>query len=453
MSQQPAETKYTVDSIYHMFEQLLPVQVIEGLMARCLQRYYQRLFPPRLVVWGFIYQRLNPDRTCDAALSHLKVSSQRGQQMSESTAGYCKARKRLPLEVARGALQACGQALSAKLGEAGFWHGRKVCLLDGSTLRMPAEDELCSHYGLPKGGHGVSHWPTLRVVVGFDLWSGAVEAVAEGAYQKSEIALAIPVTRQLGAGCLFLGDRYFGLYHLFQVVVHQHQDALVRMKADRVKDWFQPGMPSGTDLDVSWSPSPYDQCEPDLPTPAIPGRFIYIRIDTPGFRPFDLFLFTTLTDRQLFPAVDLVQLYAQRWNVELDLRHVKTTLHMDALSCKSLDMVRKELILGLLAYNLIRTWMALAAKRSLILPCSLSLASCWRRIVDTGRSIPFDASSADLDLAFDLLLDRLAACSLPVRHLPRHEPRGVWIKPQPYPSLKGSRSQARDSWLQKLMEC
>jgi len=82
-------------------------------------------------------------------------------------------------------------------GEVGIWHGRRVCLLDGSTLRLPAESSLSAHYGVPKGKWGVGHWPTLRVVAGFDLWSGAVEAVEEGPYRESEIALALRLVRRI----------------------------------------------------------------------------------------------------------------------------------------------------------------------------------------------------------------------------------------------------------------
>jgi hypothetical protein len=461
MPRQPAENKYNADSIYPVFEKLLPERIISHLIAGCAQRYYKRLFPPLVVLWGFIYQRLNPDHSCDAALSYL--SSQAGvrvrtaaqvsaPKMSESTAGYCKARQRLPVQVAQGALQASAQALSAELGEAGLWHGRKVCMLDGSTLGLPAEAGLREHYGVPKGSHGVGHWPTLRLVVGFDLWSGAVETVAEGPYRESEAALAIQVVHQMPSGCIFLGDRYFGLYHLLQVVIHLQQDVLVRMNTDRVKRWLKPSMQTGTDMDVRWSPSCYDQLEPDLPTPAVPGRFLYVRIETPGFRPVDLYLFTTLTDRQQFPLAHLVQLYAQRWTVELDLRHVKTTLRLEALDCKSIIMVRKELFLGLLAYNLIRGLMGLAALRAHLHPISLSLARCWRRIMDTCHNLPPQLASDELVHIIEHLLDRLAGCRLPARKQKRYEPRGVWGRPQPYSFLKGSRTQAKTLWLAKLQE-
>ena len=116
-------------------------------------------------------------------------------------------------------------------------------------------------------------------------------------------------------------------------------------------------------------------------------------------------------------------------------------------------MVRKELFLGLLAYNLIRGWMALAAKQAHLHPASLSLARCWRRIIDASQCFPVHSSAHDLIFLCEGLLDRLAACQLPVRKHPRYEPRGVWGKPQPYISLKGSRSQATSLLLHALMKC
>lgn len=62
------------------------------------------------------------------------------------------------------------------------------------------------------------------------------------------------------------------------------------------------------------------------PSPSELGRLIYARLERNGFRPIDVYLFTTLLDRDEFPARDIVTLFGERWNVELDLRHVKTTL-------------------------------------------------------------------------------------------------------------------------------
>ena len=57
----------------------------------------------------------------------------------------------------------------------------------------------------------------------------------------------------------------------------------------------------------------------------------------------------------------LVDLYLARWHVELDLRSIKCLMKMDVLRCKTPEMVRKDITVHLLVYNLIRTLMAQAA--------------------------------------------------------------------------------------------
>jgi hypothetical protein len=370
--------------------------------------------------------------------------------MSENTAAYCKARKRLPLAVAQGALRHTAQAVGDTLGPSGLWHGRRVTLLDGSTVRLTAEEALITHYGLPKGQHGASHWPRLRTVGAFDLYSGALCEVVEGPYAAPEPTLAIQLLRAAPAAALWVGDQLFGIYHLVQVVVACRQDAIFRIQARHIRRWTPSQLPSGSDLDVVWTPSAADQVEADLPADAIPGRLLYVRIAHPGFRPIDIYLFTTLTDRLLYPADEIVKLYARRWHVELNLRHVKTTLAMELLTGKSVDIIRKEWTLGLLAYNLIRGLMSQAALRAGLSPLYLSFARCWRRVVATAHRPPSDPSATAREQAGQALLDRLATCRLPVRTQLRFEPRAVWPKPHQYPYLLGSRAEARARWLEKL---
>ncbi len=180
------------------------------------------------------------------------------------------------------------------------------------------------------------------------------------------------------------------------------------------------------------------------------GRFIYVRMERDGFRPIDLYLFTTLTDREAFPVAELVALYGMRWNVELDLRHVKTTLQMEQLTGQSVDIVRKELVLGLTAYNLLRGLMGVAAIRAQHLPLELSLAQCWRRILDACRSVVPATSPVEMDQLVDRLLVRLGRCVLPKRKRERFEPRAIWGRPQKYPRIKGSREAARTAWMELL---
>jgi len=459
MFRHSAGPQYTPEQVWPIFERFLPQRVVESLLAKVAQRFYRRLFPPLVVLWGFIYQRLQADHTCDAFVSYLTSGAAPhlytpavagGSPMSENTAAYCKARKRLPLAVAQGALRHTAQAVSASLGPSGLWHGRRVALLDGSTVRLTAEEPLIGHYGLPKGQHGASHWPRLRTVGAFDLYSGALCEVVEGPYAETEQTLAIQLLRASQAAMLWVGDQLFGIYHLVQVVVAHRQDAIFRIQAHHIRRWTKSQLPSGSDLDVVWTPSPVDQVEADLPVAAIAGRLLYVRVAHAGFRPLDIYLFTTLTDRLRYPADEIVKLYARRWHVELNLRHVKTTLAMELLTGKSVDIIRKEWTLGLLAYNLIRGLMSQAALRAGLSPLYLSFVRCWRRIVATAQRPPSDQTATASAQVGQTLLDRLATCRLPVRTQLRFEPRAVWPKPHQYPYIVDSRAEARERQLAKL---
>lgn len=458
MSGQSAAVKYTAERLWPVFEQLLPTTTVLGLLAQVSQRFYQRLYPPLVVLWGFVFQRLRSDHSCDGFVSALASGCwpalydprASGPPMSENTAAYCKARQRLPLAVAQAALRQTSQTIRSELGEQGLWCGRPVVLLDGSTVRLTAEAPLVAHYGRPSGQHGASHWPRLRTVAAFDACSGALCEVVEGPYPQSEDRLAIQLLRAAPARLVWVGDQLFGIYHLLQVAVGLQHDAVVRIQASRLGRWQARTWPAGSDRDVVWSPSPDDQCEADLPAASVAGRLLVVRVDQAGFRPFDLYLFTTLTDRRQYPTAAIVQLYARRWQVELNLRHVKTTLAMAQLTGKSVDIIRKELVLGLLAYNLIRGLMGQAARRTNLSPLALSFARCWRRLMASSqgwRNLP--AAAADQDAAAGLL-ERLAACRLPVRRTPRYEPRAVRPKPHQYPYLIGSRQDARQRSRQEL---
>lgn len=88
-------------------------------------------------------------------------------------------------------------------------------------------------------------------------------------------------------------------------------------------------------------------------------REIYYYISIPGFRTQQVSLITTLLDPTIYSNLKIIELYGKRWNVELNLNHLKTTLGMEILRGKTPQMVRKEIYVFLLAYNLLRGLMGL----------------------------------------------------------------------------------------------
>jgi hypothetical protein len=370
--------------------------------------------------------------------------------MAEDTGGYCKARLRLPVQSAKDLLVGSAQAIGKIFPRAGLWQGLRVNLFDGSTIRLPAKAALLSHFGAATNQHGPTHWPLVCLVAGFDLYSGAVNDVEEGPYGSSEQELAAKLIRRMRQGWLHMGDRAFGIYRMAQVVHQSGSQGLFRLNKGIAQRIGGKKLGSQSDLDLTWTPSAMESREPGLPVEAVPGRLMYVRLEKAGFRPIDLYLFTTLLDREQFPLEALVALYAERWQVEIDLRHVKSTLEMEDLSSTSVEMVRKELYLGLLAYNLIRSLMAQAAEHGQCLPRQLSFARCLRRIKDFVRSVAQNGSTQTTEQARNHLLEKLARCRLPNRKRARFEPREVWGRPRVYPTIKGSRELARETTLAKF---
>ena len=80
---------------------------------------------------------------------------------------------------------------------------------------------------------------------------------------------------------------------------------------------------------------------------------------------------TTILDASI-DGEQIGSLYERRWNGEVDIRSIKSTMKMDILRCKTPEMVHKEIWTHLLAYNLLRPVMSVAAEDHDIEPRKVS---------------------------------------------------------------------------------
>jgi hypothetical protein len=448
----------TIPQLLPVFEELLPVRVIRQLIRDTKKTFYERLFTPLVIVWGLVFQRLNSDHTCDAALSHIAGGAVdhlddrheiplSERILSENSAAYCKARQRLPLSVLAGGLEHTAGVMRQWLGEDGLWLGHHVGLLDGTTFLLRPEPELVTHYGCHENQYGKTYWVVMRSVSSFCLRSGAVLGVTEGSLHESEQALAVPLLAQAVPNSVYVADSNFGIFSVVQAARHYETLVVFRMTSCRARALAGHKMKPGEDLLVTWTPSEDDQLHADMSADPIAGRLIYVRIERNGFRPVHLYLFTTLLDPEVYTIEELVKLYNLHWHVELNLRYVKDTLDMDLLTAKSVAMVRKELYAGMLAYNIVRGYMTRAALQANSSPLTLSFTSCWRRVRDTLLAWRPGATRA-----VQRLVTRLTKLTLPKRPRFRIEPRVVRRRPAVYPNLKGSRAEARQRLIEQLKE-
>lgn len=150
-------------------------------------------------------------------------------------------------------------------------------------------------------------------------------------------------------------------------------------------------------------------------------RIIKYYIPSPGFRTTQVILATTLLDEKIYPATELLRLYGLRWEVELDLKHLKTCLGMDILRGKTPEIVRKEIYAHLLAYNLLRTVMWEAGTTYRVDPLRLSLQKT-RHHLDNFIPHLASASAQKRDRLYQTLLQTIVHKLVPERK-GRCEPR------------------------------
>ncbi len=460
MSSQPKASE-SIAELLALFQELLPAPVLEAELQASGRRFYQRLFTPLVLIWCLVFQRLNADHKCDAvvsyvgggALDHLdpRQDPPLSQRLrSEDCSAFCQGRQRLPLAVLQAALQHTASTLARWANLGGRWLGHPVALLDGTTFCLRPEPALVAHYGRHQNQHGPLYWVTCRSVAAFCLHSGALLALAEGPLKTSEQALAKEVLAQGQAGTVYVGDGNFGVYQVAQAAWAYGQHVLFRLASSRARKLAGQTLTRGADVAATWRASRQDQVHLDLPPVAISGRVFAICLERDGFRPQRLYFFTTLADCQRYPSARLLELYGLRWQVELDLGYIKDTLDMGLLVGRSVDVIRKQLWAGALAYNLIRAAMLQAACRSGKTVQQLSFTRCWRRVADCILR-PASHQPAAWAQALVALLKRVARCRLPRRPLGRSEPRAVRRRPMTYPNLKGDRNVVRQKAAAKRM--
>ena len=240
--------------------------------------------------------------------------------------------------------------------------GRRVWLSDGTTCQAADTETNQEKCPQPPGQKKGCGFPMVRLVGMFSLITGAVRDLAIGSYYESEHALFRALWDRLQSTDIVVADSLFNSYVHITLLLNKGVDVLFRQDRRRKFD-FRRGKRLGPKDALFVLRRPPASQRPNWMTEEeylrlIPEtqqvRVLEYTVKVPGFRPKKIRLITTLLDPQLYPAELLAQLYAQRWRVELDINDIKTTLEMDFLNVQSPEMIRKEIWMHMLGYNLIR---------------------------------------------------------------------------------------------------
>jgi len=437
----------------------LPAALIERFAAEegvSFGEQANTVYTPPITLWAFLTQALSASKCCVAAVARVMVLyvSLSRSPCAAGTAAYCKARGKLPERFLQRLTYHLGEALEEQAEPSWLWQGRHAKLIDGTCLSAP--DTPANQAAYPQSTRQAPGlgFPMIRLVVVLTFATAALVGAAHGPCQgplTSELALLRTLGECFRAGEVAVADRHYCSYWQIAQLLLGGVDAAFRMHQLRHCD-FRRGRRLGRyDHVVCW-PKPARPAWMDSATyAAMPAelrlREVRVRIVTPGVRTRVLTIATTLLDGGRYRREDIEDLYHQRWHVELDIRNIKQTLNMEILSCKTPQMLAKELWVHLLGYNLVRQTLAAAARAAGVAPRQLSFAGAVQTL-EAFRWLLQCSARESFALACRVLY--LAVGTHRVGQRPdRVEPRRVKRRQQLYPLLRQRRSEAQAALLAK----
>lgn len=398
--------------------------------------------------WAFLSQVMSPDSPCRETVRKVQAwhATRQLPVPSTSTGAYCQARSRLPLQGLHNIQAHTAAELQRAVRSEQLWLGRHVKVVDGTGVSMPDTPENQAVWPQSRNQTKGCGFPTAKLVGCFCLSSGALLDLAEGNKHIHESRLFRKQYGLFNEGDVALTDRGFCSYSSIAELLAKGVDTVMRIHQARPTD-FRKGKRLGTkDRLVTWDkpayrPKGFTQNQWKALPETLTLRMLHIQIDIPGFRTESIVIVTTLTDPIAYPAEDLAKLYLRRWSVELFFRDIKITLGMDVLRCRTPEMVRKEIALHVIAYNLVRGLMQQAAAlyevdlTRLSFKGSLDTLRQWTDTFNAAHSKPREQRRL-----FNQLLQIIAEDTVPYRP-ERSEPRVRKRRPKNYRLMTRPRHQ------------
>jgi hypothetical protein len=339
----------------------------------------ERVLDPVTTVHVFLLQILHGNTAC-SALSRLAG-------VPFTATGYCLARARLPLAVFEELLQHVCDALFPEVQETGRWRGHRTWHVDGSSFSMPDTPELQARFGQPSVQAKGCGFPVAHMLSLFHAGTGLLLRVIASPLRTHDMRHAALLHPELAEGDILLADRGFASYAHLALLFMRKMHALFRCHQRQIVDFAvnrqhtsqrksRKGLPRSRyirrlghwDQLVEYTkPTTKPKWMDDDRWASLPATLVVreLRYLTPqrGYRTRVITLVTTLLDPEAYPASELAELYLTRWQIEVNFRHLKTTMGMEVLHCKHVDGVLKELYMFAIAYNLVRLVMLEASRR------------------------------------------------------------------------------------------
>jgi hypothetical protein len=379
----------------------------ETITKICRYLHYtcrERILDPVTTVHVFLLQILHGNTAC-TALARLA-------EVPFTATAYCLARKRLPLALFEELLQHVCDALFPEIQDTGRWRGHRTWYMDGSSFSMPDTPELQAHFGQPGGQAKGCGFPVAHLLALFHAGTGLLLRVVAAPLRTHDMRHAAVMHAELTEGDILLADRGFASFAHLALVLMRNIYAVFRCHQRQIVDFHvgrqhtgqrksRKGMPRSRyvrrlghwDQVVEYTkPTTKPKWMEDATWASLPATVLVreLRYLTPqrGYRTQVITLVTTLLDAEAYPATALAELYLSRWQIEVNFRHLKTTMGMEVLHCKRVAGVLKELHMFAIAYNLVRLVMLEASRRQNVPLDRISFVDALRWLRDSKPGTP-----------------------------------------------------------------
>ena len=435
----------TLTQVVKQFQQDWTAQLEpDAILTACRDaayRWRERTLDPVTTTQLFFVQILHGNTAC----THLRHLT----KLNVTASAYCQARMKLPLTVFQQLLRSVSDAVQPAALEQGRWLGHRTFWVDGSSFSMPNTPALQEHFGHPGRQLPGCGFPVAHLLALFHAGTGMVVQMLAAPLRTHDLSEVVRLHPELRSGDVLIADRGFCSYAHLALLVQAGVHAVFRMHQKQIVD-FTPGRshveparrgkgPKGQprsgwlqplgehDQLVQWlKPLTCPQWMEAEQFASLPARLevreLRYRVHRKGFRVKSITLVTTLLDAALYTVEALAQLSWARWGIETNFAHLKTTMGLDVLKCKTVDGVLKELIVFALIYNLVRLVMAQAARRQQVAIDRISFvdAARWLASARDEESLPWLVINPHRPYRYEPRVRKRRPKQYPLMQKPRH---------------------------------
>jgi hypothetical protein len=405
-----ASIAYALERIKRNPLAILDRRTVERVCRQHDYHWRDRELDPATTVALFMQQVLHGNTPC-SEVRHLAPGAP-----GFTAQAYCQARQRLPLTIYHDLFsEVCDRLMPQTHRSRHLWRGHRTFHVDGSSFSMPDTPELQQAFGMPSGQKEGCGFPVAHLLVLFNAQTGLLLDAWASPPRTGDLAQMPETHLHLDAGDILIGDDAFSTYAHLALLLRENLHGLFPVHHRRIVD-FTKGRPhtgEGKNAVAGMTRSRWikslgkedqlveyfkprqkplwmSQEDHDALPDSIVVRELRRSVCRPGLGRVTVTIVTTLLDPAAYPAEELLQLRLRRWDVETNIGHLKTTMGLDVLRCKSEEGVRKELAVFCLVYNLVRAVMLEASHRQNVPVSRISFADAlkWMRHARPGERMP-----------------------------------------------------------------